>query len=73
MLLTHWILLFYECLIVVLVILSISEYPIYKFYSKTSTSIHVNDSEQFLNQILTPVVELGTYVLSACLVENVKQ
>ena len=27
--------------------------PIYKFYSKISTSIHVNDSEQFLNQTNT--------------------
>ena len=49
MLLKHWILLFYECIIVVLVVLSISEYPIYKFFSKTSTSIHINGTEQFLN------------------------
>ena len=53
MLLKHWILLFYECIIVVLVILSISEYPIYKFFSKTNTSIHVNETEQFLKQTNT--------------------
>ena len=53
MLLKHWIFLFYECIIVVLMILSISEYPIYRFFSKTSTSIHVNDIEQFLNQTHT--------------------
>ena len=53
MLLKHWILLFYECIIVVLVILSISEYPIYKFFSKTNTSIPVNETEQFLKQINT--------------------
>ena len=69
MLLKHWVLLFYECLIVVLMILSISEYPIYKFYTKTSTSIHVNN----IKQILTPVVELHTNVLSVCLLEDVKQ
>ena len=54
-------------------ILSISEYPYYKFYSKTSTSVPVNDTEQFMNQILIPVVELGTNVLSACLVKDLKQ
>ena len=54
MLLTkHWILLFYECIIVVLVVLSISEYPIYKFFGKTSTSVPVNGTEQFLNQTNT--------------------
>ena len=53
MLLKHWILLFYECIIVVLVILSISEYPIYKFFSKTNTSIPVNETEQFLKQTNT--------------------
>ena len=53
MLLKHWILLFYECIIVVLVILSISEYPIYKFLSKTNTSIPVNETEQFLKQTNT--------------------
>ena len=53
MLLKHWILLFYECIIVVLVILSISEYPIYKFISKTNTSIPVNETEQFLKQTNT--------------------
>ena len=53
MLLKHWILLFYECIIVVLVILSFSEYPIYKFYSKTSTSVPVNDTEQYMNQTNT--------------------
>ena len=49
MLLKHWILLFYECIIVVLVVLSISEYPIYKFFSKTNTSIHINGTEQLLH------------------------
>ena len=53
MLLKHWILLFYECIIVVLVILSISEYPIYRFFSKTNTSIPVNETEQFLKQTNT--------------------
>ena len=53
MLLKHWILLFYESIIVVLVILSISEYPIYKFFSKINTSIPVNEVEQFLKQINT--------------------
>ena len=53
MLLKHWILLFYECIIVVLVILSISEYPIYKFFSKTNTSIPVKETKQFLKQINT--------------------
>ena len=53
MLLKHWILLFYECIIVVLVIMSISEYPIYKFFSKTNTSIPVNETEQFLKQTNT--------------------
>ena len=53
MLLKHWILLFYECIIVVLVILSISEYPIYKFFSKTNISIPVNETEQFLEQTNT--------------------
>ena len=53
MLLKHWILLFYECIIVVLVIMSISDYPIYKFFSKTNTSIPVNETEQFLEQTNT--------------------
>ena len=45
----YWILLFYESVIVVLMIVSISGYPCYKFYSKTSTSVPVNDTEQFMN------------------------
>ena len=53
MLLKHWILLFYECIIVVLVIMSISEYPIYQFFSKTNTSIPVNETEQFVKQTNT--------------------
>ena len=53
MLLKHWILLFYECIIVVLVIMSISDYPIYKFFSKTNTSIPVNETEQFVKQTNT--------------------
>ena len=53
MLLKHWILLFYECVIVVLVIMSISDYPIYKFFSKTNTSIPVNETEQFVKQTNT--------------------
>ena len=53
MLLKHWILLFYECIIVVLVILSISEYPIDKFFNKTNTSIPVNETEQLLKQTNT--------------------
>ena len=53
MLLKHWILFFYECIIVVPVIMSISEYPIYKFFSITNTSIPVNETEQFLKQANT--------------------
>ena len=47
MLLKYWILLFYESLVVVLVILSVSEYPCYKFYSKTNTTLSVDDTEGF--------------------------
>ena len=74
MLLKYWILLFYESVIVVVMILSISEYPCYKFYNKTSTPAPVNDTEQFMKQTKPiPVVELGTNVLSACLVEDLEQ
>ena len=33
--------------------MSISEYPIYKFFSKTSTTIPVNETDQLLKQTNT--------------------
>ena len=49
MLLKYWILLFYESIIAVLMILSIPEYPYYKFFTRTNITLSVNDTEKLDN------------------------
>ena len=49
MLLKYWILLFYGSIIAVLMILSIPEYPCYKFFTRTNITLSVNDTEKLDN------------------------
>ena len=49
MLLKYWILLFYESIIAVLMILSVLEYPCYKFFTETNITLSVNNTEKFDN------------------------
>ena len=45
MLLKHWILLFYESIIAVLMMLSIPEYPYYKFFGKVNITLPLNNTK----------------------------
>ena len=49
MLLRHWILLFYESIIAVLIISSLPEYPYYKFFRKTNSTVSVNITKKLNN------------------------